>query len=116
MPKHKILSQVPLQLREVSEELEKIKQRDKELNFRAQKTLEYVQQVGPLKQAAAKKLYKALEGIQGARLKDVHIKKLIDLKPKTADDVKLVLQGYNLVLNKTVIEKIVASINEHVKE
>ena len=116
MPKHKILEQAPLALREVHDALEQIKERDKELNFRAQKTLEYIQQVGPVKPAAAKKLFKALQELEGARLKDVHCQKLIDLAPKTAEEVKVAMQGYSVPLSKDAFGKIAELIAEHAKE
>ncbi len=106
MPKHKILNQEPLSLSMVKEELEKTKERDKTLNFRAQKTLDYIQGIGVLELSKAKKLFNELMELKNARLKDVHCQKLVDILPTTPEDVKLVLQGYNLNLSKEALSSI----------
>lgn len=104
--KYDITETEPVNLNEVKEELEKIKKRDKELNFRAQKTLEYAQQVAKLGKEKADELKKKLEGLKISRLKEIHIQKIIDILPTREDDVKVVLQGYNLTLTKENYKKI----------
>ena len=79
--KHEIIEQKPINLNEVKEELEKIKKRDEELNFRAQKTYEYTQQVAKLGKKA-KELYEKLEKLSVSRLRDIHLHKIIDTLPK----------------------------------
>ena len=96
----------PVNLNEVKEELEEIKKRDKELNFRAQKTLEYAQQVAKLGKEKADELKKKLEGLKISRLKEIHIQKIIDILPTREEDVKVVLQGYNITLTKENYKKI----------
>ena len=104
----------PVNLNEVKEELEEIKKRDKELNFRAQKTLEYAQQVAKLGKEKADELKKKLEGLKISRLKEIHIQKIIDILPTREEDVKVVLQGYNITLTKENYKKIADTVKAFV--
>ena len=101
-----IIKQGPMTLSEVKSELEKIQKRDGELTFRGNKTLEYCQSVGPLSQKKAKDLQKAIEALDVARLKEIHIAKLIDILPTSTEEVKLVLQSFTLTLKDEAAKKI----------
>ena len=46
-----IISETPINIYQLKKELEKIKKRDNELNFRTNKTEEYLNQVAALKNA-----------------------------------------------------------------
>ena len=89
--KPKIIQETPVTIISAKEELEKIKEREKELNFRAKKTLEYMEQFATIPGKEAKELEKELAKIP--RLKEQHIAKLTDILPKTATEAKLVFQG-----------------------
>lgn len=104
-----IISETPINAYQLKEELKNIKKRDKELNFRASKTEDYLNAVLDLK--AAEDLYKKIEGLKIPRLKDVHIHKLVELLPQTPQDVKVVLQGYTLNITNDSMKKIVDAIN-----
>jgi len=109
MPDVKILSEKPVSMVELKNELEGIKKRDKELNFRAAKTEEYLQQFAMLKNTEG--LIKKLEDLKIPRLKDTHITKIIDILPTTLEDLKAVLQGYSLTVNNENLNKIVETVN-----
>ena len=108
----KILSESPIAMAELKEELEKIKKRDKELNFRANKTEEYLNQVVTIKNAA--ELIKKLTSLKLPRLKDQHIKKIVDIMPTTIKDLKVVLQNYTLTVNNENMKKIVDTVNSFI--
>lgn len=110
MKTNEILEETPLSMAQLKGELERIKKRDKELNFRAAKTEDYLNQVVTIKDADT--LFKNLVGLNVPRLKEQHICKIIDVLPKTADDLKVVLQGYTLTVNNPNLKKIVEAINE----
>lgn len=105
----KILSENPISMAELREDLEKIKKRDKELNFRANKTEEYLNQVVTTKNAA--ELVKKLTSLKIPRLKEQHIKKIVDIMPTTIKDLKVVLQNYTLTVNNENMKKIVDTVN-----
>ena len=108
-----ILGQEPVDMAELKAELEKIKKRDKELGFRAQKTLDYLNQFSRLGKEKAKELYGKLEKLKIPRLKEKHFYKIIDIMPKDPKDVKGVLQGYNITITNESCKKITNLIAEY---
>ncbi len=112
MPNEEILSETPISMAEMRNELELIKKRDKELNLRAEKTLEYINQFTKLKEKEIKESHNKLEKLKIPRLREQHIKKIIDVMPTTVDDLKVLLQGYTLSVNNDNLKKIVKVIKE----
>mgnify|MGYP000502577301 CR=1 FL=1 len=109
-----IIGQEPINIAELKAEIEKIKKRDNELGFRAQKTLDYLQQFSRFDKEKAKELYQKLEKLNIQRLKDKHFHKIIDTMPADPKDVKVVLQGYNVTLTNEVCKKIADLVAEYV--
>ncbi|MFH1641314.1 MAG: hypothetical protein ABIC04_00270 [Nanoarchaeota archaeon] len=109
----KILNEIPISMNELREELVKIKNRDNELNFRAGKTEEYLQQSSVIKNE--KELVDKLIKLNIPRLKDQHIKKIIDILPKTVEELKTVLQGYPISINNENLKKIADMLNKNVE-
>ncbi len=107
-----ILSERSISMAEVKEDLEKIKKRDKELNFRANKTEEYLNQFVTIKKT--EELIKKLGALNIPRVKDQHINKIVDTLPKTVKDLKVVLQNYTLTVNNENMKKIVDAINSFI--
>ena len=56
-----------------------------ELNFRANKTLEYLNAVPVAKPKEGQKLIEELQKLEIPRMKDTHIHKLVDTRPTTLD-------------------------------
>ena len=106
----KILSEAPINMYQLHEEIKAIRKRDKELNFRATKTEEYLQSLADLK--GADELYKKLVGLEIPRLRDQHIHKIIELLPTTLVDLKVILQGYTLNVSQENMKKIAALVAE----
>lgn len=100
----------PITATEMHDELQKIKKRDGELNFRANKADEFLNHFKLLKTSDVKALYKAIDDMQINRLKPEYIVKIIDLLPSSEEDLKLVLSGFNLTLPKESITKIVDAV------
>ena len=109
-----IISETPMNIYQLKKELERIKKRDNELNFRANKTEEYLHQVATLKNADD--LFEKLMHLNIPRLKEQHIHKIIDIAPTTVNDLKVVLQGYTITLNNESMKKIVDEINEFLEK
>ncbi len=106
MTKPKILNEEPMSIPEVREALDKVKQHDKELTFRANKTEEYVSQFDGIGSKKAAELAEKLAKLNIPRLKDIHVKKIIDVLPNTPNDVKVVLQGYTVTVRAEHVKKI----------
>jgi len=112
MANEEIITEIPITMGEMKKELEKINKRDEELNLRASKTIEYLNQFVKIKDKEAEELYKKIDKLKIPRLKEQHIKKIIDIMPKTVDDIKAVLQGYTLTINNENMKKIVDVVNK----
>ena len=109
-----INSETPINVYQLRKELERIKKRDNELNFRANRTEEYLNQITTLKNA--NELFEKISSLNIPRLKEQHIHKIIDIEPTTVNELKVVLQGYPITLNNESIKKIVDTINEFLEK
>ncbi len=109
-----IISEKPISMGDLKKEIEKIKKRDKELNFRALRTEEYLQHFTILKDLDD--LSKKLESLKIPRLREQHIVKIIDILPKTVDELKVILQGYTITVNNENLKKIVDTVNKFTAE
>ncbi len=107
MVKPEIISEKPITLTELKQEIDKIKKRDKELNFRVGKTEEYLNHFITLSKEKEGGLIKKLEKLNVPRLRDIHITKIVDIMPKTVDELKIILQGYTITVNNDNLKKIV---------
>ncbi len=105
-----LISESAISLSDVKEILHKIQKDEKELNFRAQKTLDYIDQVVKLAHKDVVKLAEELTKLDIPRLKENQINKLTGLLPANEEDVKIVLQGYNLAISKPNLVKIAETI------
>ena len=110
-----IINKEPLSLTEVKSALDKVKKRDEELNFRSNKTLEFIKTLHTLSKKDFKDLYEKIDALQIPRLKDLHIKKIIDLMPINVDDLKMILSGYTITVNNENMKKIVDAVSEYRK-
>ena len=108
-----VLNETPITAAEVKENLSKIKKANKELNFRAQKTEDYLNQIVS-DSTKTLELVKKLDGLKIPRLREEHIAKLADIKPVTEKDVKFVLQGYTITVTKENMGKIAKIVEEFV--
>ena len=106
----KILSETPISAYQLKEELEKIRKRDKELNFRGSKTEEHLNSINTPKNLD--EFYEKISKLDIARLKEQHIKKILDIMPKSVNELKAVMQGYTLSVTSENMKKIVDIINK----
>ncbi|HLD15858.1 MAG TPA: hypothetical protein VJB94_04750 [Candidatus Nanoarchaeia archaeon] len=106
MPEIEILNENPITLTELREKLKEIKKRDKELTFRANKTLEYIEVFSNVKVEKAASLRKSILDLSIGRLKERHIVKVVDVMPKDIDSLKAIFTGENLTLKADDLVKI----------
>jgi DNA-directed RNA polymerase subunit F len=112
---HKVISESPTNASDVKKVLEEVREKDKELGFRAQRALDHLESISTLSAKKAKELENALAKLEIPRMKEQHIHKLIDVLPKTPEDVKLILQGYALTVTNENCKKIADTIVEIAK-
>ena len=108
----KIISQIPVTLAELKEEITKIKQREKEPSIRITRMEDYLNGFVELTPEQGKELRAALTKLAINRLKDEHICKVVDLLPRTSNELKVIMQGSAVSLTSDAINKIVETINE----
>ena len=104
------LSEVPMSVAQLKKQLEKIKERDNELDFRAAKTEEYLSQIHTIEKPD--QLFQKIAALEIPRLKESQINKIIDIMPASIRDLKVVLQGYSLTVSNESMKKIIDFIKE----
>ncbi|MBW3015992.1 hypothetical protein KY309_00095 [Candidatus Woesearchaeota archaeon] len=110
----KIISQNPINSAELYADMKRIKERDKELGFRAQKTVDYLESLNVLDVKKAKDMMDKLLKLEVPRLRDAHYHKMIDVMPTSHKDVKIALQQYNVTISQENCKKIADVVAEYV--
>ena len=106
-----ILEQKPVALVNVKEKLAEHKKKFKELNFRAGKVYEYVNEFVTLTgKQAGEKQKKLSETV--SRLRDKHIVKILDLMPEDANSLKIIFAGEAVSLKPEEQKQITDIVNE----
>ena len=108
----KTISQTPMTLAELKEEIAKIKQREKEPSIRLTRVEDYLNSFAEISPEAGKELHAAITKLGVNRLKEEHICKIVDMLPKTPNELKVVLQGYGISLANDASSKIIERVNE----
>ena len=108
-----IVEEKPISLAEVREHLEEKKKGKKELNFRENKSLAYITSFAKIKTKEAEELKKELEKLDITRLKEKYIVKIIDLLPKTLDELKIILSGEEVTLKSEDLNKIIEIVKKY---
>jgi len=108
----KTISQDPITLAELKQEIEKIKQREKEPSIRVTRLEDYLNSFVELTPEQGKVLRAAITKLAINRLKEEHICKIVDILPKNVNELKMVMQGYALSLTNDNLNKIVETVNE----
>lgn len=104
-----------LSMAELKQELARIKKRDEDFGLRSARTAEYLKMFVELKQKQAADLKKKLEKLNITRLKQEHIDKIVDLMPLTKEDLKVILQGFDISFSAADNEKILEAVKSFKK-
>ncbi|MFT4303851.1 MAG: RNA polymerase Rpb4 family protein [Candidatus Woesearchaeota archaeon] len=107
----KILNQTPVTMAEVKDVLSKLQTKTGELNYRANKTLGYLQEFSKLSLSKSKELREKIESLNIPRLKEEHIVKIVDTLPKYPDEVKALLTGYTITITNDNAKKIADTVS-----
>ena len=113
MVKPEVIEQRPIGIAEVKDILGKIHKRDDELSFRAGKTEDHVNEMSTLGIRKSKELIKKLEELEIPRLRPQHILKIVDTLPENAEQLKIILSGYNVTVVKDNLKKISDIVDEY---
>ena len=112
----RVLSQSPITTAELKAEIVRIVKRDKTPNIRVTKLEEYLNFFVEASAERAEELKKKLEKLSISRLRPEHICKIIDIMPKTPEELKIALQGYAISLPNESLNKIAETINEFLEK
>lgn len=106
MPEIQIIKEEPLTLSELKVKLEQTKKRDKELSFKAKKTMDYLNIFANTPDKKIKETKKKLQDLDISRLKERHIVKILDISPQDLDSLKIILSGENITLKQEDLQRI----------
>ena len=115
MTKPNILEEKPISMFDLKEELDKNKKDMGELNFRAERTSEYLDELLKVKPKQGKELIEKLIALKIPRLREQQIYKIVDIMPHKPELVKLLFQGTPLTISEENCKKIVKVIEEYRK-
>lgn len=107
-----IVNESPLTLVELRDKIEIIKKKSKELNFRANKTNDYLGSFAKDKGDKIIKIKKKLQELDIVRLKDKQITKIIDFMPIDAEQLKVILSTETLSLKQEDLQKILECLKQ----
>jgi DNA-directed RNA polymerase subunit F len=113
MSKPEMLEKQAMNIVQVKAALEKIKDSEPELNFRAAKTFEYAEDFAKISAKDASDLYDALKALEIPRLKDTHLNKLIDIMPTSEKQVKIILSAMNMTPTAEQTKKLADTLAEY---
>jgi DNA-directed RNA polymerase subunit F len=116
MQNPEVMSETPMTMVELKNEMDKIKKRDKELNFRAAKVEEYLNLFVHVTEKQFNEMKEKIAKLQVPRLREQHIYKIIDLMPDTQEDLKSILQSYTITVSNENVKKIVDILNEYIPQ
>jgi len=100
------LGEKPLTLVELSEKIEQIKKRDKELGSRAERINEYLNKFVKLKTKKVEELKKEMDNLDIPRLRERHLVKIIDILPEDMDSLKMIFAGENVTIKQDDLQRI----------
>ena len=103
----KVVDEKAMSLIKLKEDLELIEKRDEELNFRANRTKEYLNMFVKMDSKEFESLMKKIEELNIPRLKEKHIIKILNVMPENMDSLKAVLSGETITIKDEDIKKIV---------
>lgn len=112
--KPELIEEKPINSAMLKSMLEKIKEDNGELNFRAEKTIDYLNQSVSISSKEAEEIYTKIEELSIPRLKDIHIHKVIDIMPKHLEEVKNIFQGYTISISDENLNKILDIIKGYI--
>lgn len=109
-----IIEQRPVTLAEVSDSLEIIKTKINELNFRAEKVRNYVNETKEVEKKNADELLNKIKELNISRLRDKHLVKIVDLMPEDVESLKSLFAGEATSLKQEELNKILEVIKQNV--
>ncbi len=112
MEEIEIIEETPLSLSEVKKLIKKKEKEGEEPNFRMARTLEYISFFKEINEKKSEELKKKITSLNIPRMKEDILVKILDILPKSTDELKMIMQGHTLTISKENMEKIVKAVKE----
>jgi DNA-directed RNA polymerase subunit F len=106
-----IIGKTPISIVEVKERLHEIEKK-KELNFRALKVFEYVNDITTKKKKEIDELIGSIKSLNIPRLNERVITKIADVLPENTEVLKAILTGEDVTLKQDDLDKIMNAIKK----
>lgn len=116
MVKPQLISETPISMVDLKENIAEIKKRDEELGFRATKTEEYLNQFVKLDKKEAEDLKKKIEALDVKRLNESMLIKILDIVPINVEELKTIFQSSVVSVSKKDMEAIIQITKEYASE
>ncbi len=94
-------------------EVKSILSSEKELDFRMQKTLDYLNEFTKLDEKQAKELIEKINSLGFVRLTPNMVVKIVDLLPRSEGELKAVLSQFSITLTKDQLKSLLNVIAEY---
>lgn len=111
-----VISEEPVTMAQLREDLKKIQKKEEELNMRANRTMEYLDMFVTIKNSEAKELYKKIEELKIPRFKPEHIVKIIDTLPESVEELKTLISGFSITITNENCKKIIDTVSDYKKK
>ena len=107
-----VVEQTPVSMPILKAKLEelKVENKEKELNFRAAKVLEYLTEFVTLDKEKTEELRKKILELNIPRLKEKHTDKILDVMPDSTEEIKSLLVGENITIKAEDLNKIISTL------
>jgi len=109
----KIIVEESISSVELLEQLKAIKKKNKELNAKGEKTMEFLNAIEVPTKKEAEELKKKIIELNIPRLKERHINKVIEVMPTDMDSLKMLFSGENLTIKQEDLNKILSLLKKH---
>tara|TARA_Y100000034_G_scaffold116664_1_gene155248 strand:+ start:923 stop:1267 length:345 start_codon:yes stop_codon:yes gene_type:complete len=111
-----VTNERPITMSELTEDLATLEKKEKELNFRSNKTRSYLNNFKLLPIKDAEELSKKIEALDIPRLKDRQVVKVVDMLPQNLDEIRMIFTGETTTVNEENLKKILDVVKEYVKK
>ena len=97
---------------EVRHAINSVKKSEEELPYRAQKTIEYLENFTKLTKKDLKAMLEEVERLDIPRFKPGHLAKVIDLMPTDIEELKSLFSGEAITIKQEDMKKIVSVLDK----
>ncbi|MGM5483746.1 MAG: hypothetical protein ACQER9_02405 [Nanobdellota archaeon] len=112
MAQPKVIEEKPVDIYQVLSELKKIEKKDEELGFRSMRTKEYIEETKQLSEKKAKEIRDSIVALNIPRMKEEAISKIIDINPVSVQDLKQLINTFNVAIKDEYIKQIFDILNK----